>query len=43
MTLPADSTDPIATIFPNGFLGVLMLDTYFPRPEGDIGHPSAFG
>ncbi len=43
MTLPADATDPIATIFPNGFLGVLMLDTCFPRPEGDIGHPSAFG
>lgn len=43
MTLPADATDPIATIFPNGFLGVLMLDTCFPRPEGDIGHPYAFG
>ena len=43
MTLPADATDPITTVFPDGFLGVLMLDTHFPRPEGDIGHPSAFG
>ena len=43
MTVPADKTDPITTIFPDGFLGVLMLDTCFPRPEGDIGHPSAFG
>ena len=43
MTLPADSSGPITTAFPDGFLGVLMLDTRFPRPEGDIGHPSAFG
>lgn len=26
-----------------GFLGVLMLDTRFPRLPGDIGHPEAFG
>lgn len=26
-----------------GFLGVVMLDTRFPRPPGDIGHPDAFG
>jgi hypothetical protein len=26
-----------------GFLGVLMLDTRFPRPLGDIGHPESFG
>jgi len=26
-----------------GFLGVLMLDTRFPRPPGDIGHPDSFG
>jgi len=26
-----------------GFLGVLMLDTRFPRPLGDIGHPDSFG
>ncbi|MDP3823029.1 MAG: aspartate/glutamate racemase family protein [Burkholderiales bacterium] len=25
-----------------GFLGVLMLDTRFPRPPGDIGHPASF-
>lgn len=24
------------------FLGVLMLDTRFPRPPGDIGHPASF-
>ena len=43
VTLPADFTDPNTTVFPDGFLGVLMLDTRFPRPEGDIGHSSAFG
>jgi len=26
-----------------GFLGVVMLDTKFPRLPGDIGHPDAFG
>jgi hypothetical protein len=26
-----------------GFLGVLMLDTCFPRPPGDVGHPDTFG
>ena len=26
-----------------GFLGVVMLDTRFPRPPGDVGHPEAFG
>ena len=26
-----------------GFLGVVMLDTRFPRPLGDIGHPESFG
>ena len=43
MTLPPDTSSPVTNIFPDGFLGVLMLDTQFPRPEGDIGHPSAFG
>ena len=43
MTLPADSTNTAAAFFRDGFLGVVMLDTQFPRPEGDIGHPSAFG
>ena len=42
MTLTARPDAPTDETFPNGFLGVLMLDTRFPRPEGDIGHPSAF-
>ena len=42
MTLPLAPAEPVGVIFPDGFLGVLMLDTKFPRPEGDIGHPSAF-
>jgi Asp/Glu/Hydantoin racemase len=25
-----------------GFLGIVMLDTQFPRPKGDIGHPETF-
>lgn len=25
-----------------GFLGIVMLDTRFPRPMGDIGHPGTF-
>jgi hypothetical protein len=25
-----------------GFLGLLMLDTRFPRPLGDVGHPGTF-
>lgn len=33
---PAFGEDP-------GFLGVVMLDTRFPRPPGDVGHPDAFG
>lgn len=43
MTLPSVASEPISVTFSNGFLGVVMLDTQFPRPEGDIGHPSAFG
>jgi Asp/Glu/Hydantoin racemase len=43
MTLTSTATVPNSVTFPDGFLGVLMLDTQFPRPEGDIGHPSAFG
>ena len=27
---------------PGGFLGILMLDTRFPRPLGDVGHPGTF-
>ena len=26
----------------NGFLGIVMLDTRFPRPAGDIGHADTF-
>jgi len=40
---PALQPEPASVTFPDGFLGVVMLDTQFPRPEGDIGHPSAFG
>ncbi len=25
-----------------GFLGVLMLDTRFPRPPGDVGNPETY-
>ncbi len=28
---------------PGGFLGIAMLDTRFPRPPGDVGHPASFG
>lgn len=24
-------------------LGIIMLDTQFPRPPGDVGHPDTFG
>ena len=43
MTLPAEATDPVTTVFPDGFLGVLMLDKRLSRPDDDIGHPSTFG
>jgi hypothetical protein len=38
MTLTAASPSGEA-----GFLGLVMLDTRFPRPPGDVGHPEAFG
>ena len=31
-----------ATHKPPPFLGILMLQTRFPRPPGDIGHPASF-
>ena len=43
MTLTAAANQSTSNGYPNGFLGVVMLDTQFPRPEGDIGHPDAFG
>lgn len=30
------------TPVPGAFLGILMLQTRFPRPPGDIGHPASF-
>ncbi|MET3918483.1 hypothetical protein ABID97_005314 [Variovorax sp. OAS795] len=30
------------TAAPRGFLGVLMLDTRFPRPPGDVGNPETY-
>lgn len=44
-TAPADAVLPAAQQVPPqaGFLGIIMLDTRFPRPPGDIGHPESFG
>ena len=36
---------PTDAVFPEarqGFLGIVMLDTRFPRPPGDVGHPATF-
>lgn len=47
MTLPVPpvAVEPEAKrpVADTGFLGVVMLDTRFPRIPGDIGHPDAFG
>ena len=41
---PGDSVLPPVEIGrQGGFVGVLMLDTRFPRPAGDIGHPGSLG
>lgn len=44
-TGPADAVLPAAQQAPRpaGALGIIMLDTRFPRPLGDIGHPGSFG
>lgn len=45
--VPADPVFPAVSAPAGGqgaaFLGVLMLQTRFPRPPGDIGHPASFG
>ena len=33
---------PADAVLPGAFLGVVMLDTRFPRPPGDVGHPGSF-
>jgi hypothetical protein len=33
---------PVSAAARGAFLGVLMLDTRFPRPPGDVGHPETF-
>ena len=49
LTVPAPPSEPVpqpggtGTASPGGFLGVVMLDTKFPRLTGDVGHPEAFG
>lgn len=44
LTVPSGAASGAGAIFfPDGFLGVVMLDTQFPRPQGDVGHADAFG
>lgn len=42
-SLRAIPAPPDAVLPQAGFLGVVMLDTRFPRPLGDIGHAASFG
>lgn len=41
--LPGQAAPPLAGGGDAGFLGVVMLDTRFPRLPGDVGHPDTFG
>jgi hypothetical protein len=41
--IPSSGGSAVAGIGREPFLGVLMLQTRFPRLPGDIGHPEAFG
>lgn len=43
LTVPPAPVEAVTDPAPPGFLGVVMLDTQFPRLPGDIGHPDAFG
>lgn len=40
---PASEGFPPVGVSPGPHLGIVMLDTRFPRPPGDVGHPAAFG
>ena len=42
LTVEANPDQPAPQQKPAGFLGIVMLDTRFPRLPGDIGHPDAF-
>ena len=42
LTVEAHPDQPAPQPKPAGFLGIVMLDTRFPRLPGDIGHPEAF-
>lgn len=39
---PAHRVSPVSGGRAAGFIGILMLQTRFPRPPGDIGHPASF-